>query len=80
MGKGGDADYGDAEAMKLHTIDTVIARRTLETKDGREVEIVIGAPQPLPDHADYFCPFQVKVWVMPASIMPAEWIRTRHSF
>jgi hypothetical protein len=45
--------------MKLEKIETIIARRILETKDGREIEIIIGAPQPFPDDADYFCPFQV---------------------
>lgn len=45
--------------MKLEKIDTVVARRTFEATDGREVEIILGAPQPFPDGQDYFCPFQI---------------------
>jgi hypothetical protein len=46
--------------MKLEKIDAVIARRVFETKDGHEIEIIIGVPQPFPEgDDDYFCPIQI---------------------
>lgn len=45
--------------MKIDRIENVVARRSFQMKDGRNIEIVIGAPQPFSDDADYFCPFQM---------------------
>lgn len=45
--------------MKLEKINVVIARRTLNTKDGRAIEILLGMPEPYPDGKDYYCAFQV---------------------
>lgn len=45
--------------MKLEKIDSIVARRTLQAKSGREVEIIFGKPEKFPDDDDFFCPFQV---------------------
>jgi len=46
--------------MKLDSVGQVLARRILDSRDGRAVEVVMGIPQRFPDgHDDYFCAFQV---------------------
>jgi hypothetical protein len=46
--------------MKLEKIDAIVARRVFEATDGREIEIIIGVPQPFPGcDDDYFCPIQI---------------------
>jgi hypothetical protein len=50
--------------VKLENVGEVIARRTLllvpEEGAGSEVIILLGKPQKLPDHEDYYCPYQIK--------------------
>lgn len=45
--------------MKLEKIDSVIAKRILKAKDGREIEVVFGRPEKFPDDDDFYCPFQI---------------------
>jgi hypothetical protein len=45
--------------MKLEKIDTVIARRILQAKDGRDIEVVFGKPEKFPEGDDFYCPFQI---------------------
>ncbi|GLQ95250.1 DUF6968 family protein [Dyella acidisoli] len=45
--------------MKLEKVNSVIAKRTLQAKDGREIEIIFGTPEEFPDGKDFYCPFQV---------------------
>lgn len=45
--------------MKLEKINSVIAKRTLQAKDGREIEIIFGMPEKFPDDDDFYCPFQI---------------------
>jgi hypothetical protein len=49
--------------MDLHKIDQVIAERrySLLSKSGASKEIVVrlGVPNQSPDHADFFCPFEI---------------------
>lgn len=46
--------------MKLTKITNAIASRTLGSMDNRHVEIILGAPEKLPDDDDFYCPFMVK--------------------
>ncbi len=50
--------------MKLDNIGELIATRTLMLlQDGGsslEVLVLLGKPQQLPDHSDYYCPYQIK--------------------
>ena len=45
--------------MKIDRIETIIARRSLQTKGGREVQIIVGRPEHFPDEEDFYCPFSV---------------------
>lgn len=45
--------------MKIDRIETIIAQRSLQTKDGCEVQIIIGRPEHFPDEEDFYCPFAV---------------------
>jgi hypothetical protein len=51
-------------SMKLEDVGEVIATRTLmlPQDEGRATEIfvLLGKPQQLPDHPDYYCPYQIK--------------------
>jgi hypothetical protein len=50
--------------VKLVTIGEVIATRTLTMLRDQgapsEVLVLLGKPQKLPDHPDYYCPYQIK--------------------
>ena len=50
--------------MRLDSIGELIATRSLTLiQDGgqaSDVVILLGKPQQLPDHTDYYCPYQVK--------------------
>jgi hypothetical protein len=50
--------------MKLKDVGEVIAERTLTLlgEDGPPLAVLVllGKPQKLPDHSDYFCPYQIK--------------------
>ncbi|MFZ0739389.1 MAG: hypothetical protein WA002_16360 [Candidatus Acidiferrales bacterium] len=50
--------------MKLDNIAEVIATRTLklvgDDAAASEVLVLVGKPQRLPDHTDYYCPYQIK--------------------
>ena len=50
--------------MKLDSIGEVIAERALSLThdDGRSKQVVVllGRPRRLPDHPDYYCPYQIK--------------------
>lgn len=50
--------------MRLDTVGEVIATRGLLLQRGREspaeVLVLLGKPQKLPDHTDYFCPYQIR--------------------
>jgi hypothetical protein len=49
--------------MKIQTISEMIATRSLQLGEGQEsseVLVLIGKPQKLPDHSDFYCPYQVK--------------------
>lgn len=50
--------------MKLESIGEVIATRTLILLRGdgaaSKVVVLLGRPQQLPDHEDYYCPYQIK--------------------
>ena len=50
--------------MKLDSVGEVIATRTLILlRDGApplELSVIMGKPQRLPDHSDYYCPIQIK--------------------
>lgn len=45
--------------MKLEKVNSVIAKRTLQAKDGREIEIIFGLPEKFPGDDDFYCPFQL---------------------
>lgn len=50
--------------MKLDGVGEIIGTRTLRlAKDSgppSEVLVLVGKPQQLPDHDDYYCPYQIK--------------------
>jgi len=50
--------------VKLESIGEVVATRTLVlvTDDGASSEVLVflGKPRQLPDHQDYYCPYQIK--------------------
>ena len=50
--------------MKLDGVGETIAVRKLTLVDqegpGREVLALLGKPKQLPDHSDYYCPYQIK--------------------
>jgi hypothetical protein len=51
--------------VKLDNIGETIATRKLlllreRNSTEEEVFVLLGKPQPLPDHKDFFCPYQVK--------------------
>lgn len=50
--------------MKLENIGEVIASRALALLQDQgapsEVLVLLGKPQKLPDHSDYYCPYQIK--------------------
>ena len=46
--------------MNLTKITNAIASRTLDSKDNRQIEIILGAPEKFPDDDDFYCPFMVK--------------------
>lgn len=50
--------------MQVHSIGEVIATRALTQQRGKgptsDVLVLLGKPQKLPDHTDYFCPYQIK--------------------
>jgi hypothetical protein len=49
--------------MKLGNVGEVIANRKFtlirEGQEPTEVEVLMGKPKKFPDHADYYCPYQV---------------------
>lgn len=50
--------------LKLDSVGEVIARRTLTLLHDQgapsEVLVLLGKPTRLPDHEDYYCPYQIK--------------------
>jgi hypothetical protein len=50
--------------VKLENIGEVIATRALtmlsDQSSPSEVLVLLGKPQKLPDHSDYYCPYQIK--------------------
>jgi hypothetical protein len=50
--------------LKIHDIGEVIATRTLtlvrDQGPPTEIVVLLGKPQQLPDHPDYYCPYQIK--------------------
>jgi hypothetical protein len=50
--------------MKLEGVGEIIASRKftllLEGKEPAEVVVLMGKPQKFPDHADYYCPYEIK--------------------
>jgi hypothetical protein len=50
--------------VKLENITQLIATRSLmllhDDDTASEVFVSRGKPQPLPNHADYYCPYQIK--------------------
>jgi hypothetical protein len=50
--------------VKLENIGEVIATRSLtmlrDEGAPSEVLVLLGKPQKLPDHSDYYCPYQIK--------------------
>jgi hypothetical protein len=50
--------------MELSSVGDVIAERTLTLVQGQgppsEIIVLLGKPQKLPDHSDYYCPYQIK--------------------
>jgi hypothetical protein len=50
--------------MKLETVGEVIATRVLMLLGDKgaspEVLVLLGKPQKLPDHSDYYCAYQIK--------------------
>src|SRR5258708_8265288 len=49
--------------MKLGNVGEVIANRKFtlirEGQEPAEVEVLMGKPEKFPDHADYYCPYQI---------------------
>ena len=50
--------------LKLEGVGELIATRTLtlrqENGPTSEIMVLLGKPQPLPKHEDYYCPYQIK--------------------
>jgi hypothetical protein len=50
--------------VKLDGVGEVIGTRTLRLAKGTntpsEVLVLVGKPQRLPDHEDYYCPYEIK--------------------
>jgi hypothetical protein len=50
--------------LKLESVGESVATRTLtlHREDGTisAINVLLGRPQQLPDHVDYFCPYQIK--------------------
>jgi hypothetical protein len=50
--------------MKLDNIGEVVASRTLvllrDQGSPSNVYVLLGKPEQLPDHSDYYCPYQIK--------------------
>ena len=50
--------------LKLDSVGDLVATRTLtfhwEDGTASEVNVLLGKPRQLPDHVDYFCPYQIK--------------------
>jgi Domain of unknown function (DUF6968) len=50
--------------LKLESVGELIATRTLmlhqDNGANAEINVLLGKPQQLPDHQDYFCPYQIK--------------------
>ena len=55
---------GGESSVKLESIGQLIATRSLmllqDDGTASEVFVLLGKPQPLPDHPDYYCPYQIK--------------------
>ena len=49
--------------MRIESVGEIIATRTLtllqEKGPPTQVTVLLGKPQQLPDHPDYYCPYQV---------------------
>lgn len=45
--------------LKLNDAGEVIARRELTLDAADKVTVLIGRPQKLPDHEDWYCPYQI---------------------
>ena len=48
--------------MRLDNVGKIIAERVLDLEavgGRREVRVLIGEPQPIPDSTDCFCPYQI---------------------
>lgn len=54
--------------FKPDTLGTVIAARALLLDGERKVEVLLGAPQQLPDHEDWYCSYR-KTGIGPGEIM-----------
>jgi hypothetical protein len=54
----------EGRPVKLESVGEVIAARALMLLRDRgaasEVLVLLGKPQQLPDHQDYYCPYQIK--------------------
>src|SRR5256885_1507139 len=50
--------------LKLDSVGDLIAARTLvlhqDNGANSEINVLLGKPRQLPDHQDYFCPYQIK--------------------
>ena len=50
--------------LKLDNVGELIATRTLvlhrDNGSNSEINVLLGKPRQLPDHEDYFCPYQIK--------------------
>jgi hypothetical protein len=50
--------------VELESVGEVIATRTLKLVQDQgaasEVLVLVGKPQRLPDHTDFYCPYQIK--------------------
>ncbi|SRR5216684_2586073 len=49
--------------LKLETLGEAIATRAFTLRDGnaeKEVVLRIGRPQQMPDHSDFFCPWELQ--------------------
>ncbi|HXX19849.1 MAG TPA: hypothetical protein VEJ46_10630 [Candidatus Acidoferrum sp.] len=50
--------------MKLESVGDVIATRELDVISDRgeaqKVQVMMGRPRQLPDHTDYYCPYEIK--------------------
>jgi hypothetical protein len=50
--------------MQLEDVGEIIGTRTLrlvkQSAEPSEVLVLVGKPQRLPDHTDYYCPYQIE--------------------